>query len=100
MPDRNTRIADELRRGIRRLVAATVALAVAQALVAGYNYRNATQAHNALCTLRGDLQRRVDTTRNYLDTHPHGFAGVSQQAISQSLRNQQRTIDSLEGLNC
>jgi hypothetical protein len=58
------------------------------------------EAHRAICTLRDDLQRRVNDTRGFLATHPNGFAGVDRPTILNSLANQERTIDALRTIHC
>lgn len=55
---------------------------------------------NALCSLRSDLQSRVDTANAFLVTHPHGFAGVSGDSIRTTITGQKRTIAALSGLAC
>lgn len=59
-----------------------------------------TRTANALCTLRGDLQQRVDSSKDFLAKHPAGIPGVPSQTILDSIANQQRTIDALSGLAC
>lgn len=54
----------------------------------------------SLCTLRTDLERRVDASARFLADHPDGIAGISAVAIQQSIENQQRTVDALANLNC
>jgi hypothetical protein len=57
---------------------------------------------DALCTFRTDLEVRVASSRKFLDEHPEGLpkAGISAQQLSQSIRNQDRTVDALRGLDC
>jgi hypothetical protein len=47
----------------------------------------------ALCAFQGDLQRRVDTSRDFLLDNPAGIPGISREDIQQSIDNQQQTID-------
>ena len=54
----------------------------------------------ALCTFRHDLEERVQGSREFLRTHPHGFLGISPAAIRLGINNQQRTIDALSDLKC
>jgi hypothetical protein len=60
----------------------------------------ASDTHRAVCTLRADLVQRVESAQKFLINHPGGFAGVSRKDILISLRNQQRTIKSLESAHC
>jgi len=62
--------------------------------------RQGAQAHDAICVFRADLERRVETTKRYLDTHPDGFAGVPVETIQKSLTDQERTIRSLASIKC
>lgn len=58
-----------------------------------------TQA--ALCTFRGDLQYRVDSSKAFLVTHPHGIRGLAtREQIRNDIANRERTIRSLHGLSC
>jgi ABC-type transporter Mla subunit MlaD len=58
-----------------------------------------TQA--ALCTFRQDLQDRVDSSHEFLVTHPHGIKGLATaKQIQDDIANRQRTIQSLAGLSC
>lgn len=59
-----------------------------------------TRTTNALCTFRGDLSQRVESSKEFLSKHPKGIPGVPVQTILDSLANQQRTIDALSGLSC
>lgn len=54
----------------------------------------------ALCTLRQDLQVRVDATERFLVDHPKGFAGIPAVQLRQSLDGQKRTIAALSSLEC
>lgn len=72
-----------------RLATATASLA-----------RNARTDHKALCTFKGDLQKRIDQSRDFLVQHPKGIPGIPASVITQGIRNQQATQDSLQDLNC
>jgi hypothetical protein len=62
----------------------------------------AVQNQTALCGLRGDLEQRVDSSRNFLREHPGGLPdlGITAAAIREGVRNQSRTIGVLEVLDC
>lgn len=62
--------------------------------------RNATQATQALCALRADLQLRVDESVGFLKTHPTGILGVSAASINNTIDSQRRTIMALSVLAC
>ncbi len=75
---------------------ATLALLVAVVVLTFYAFRT----HDALCTLKGDLQRRHDAGVQYLVDHPEGIAGISAADLQRSLTAQQSTLDSLHSLSC
>ena len=54
----------------------------------------------ALCTLRHDLQTRVDSSERFLVNHPHGFAGISAATIRSGIANELRTIAALSTITC
>lgn len=82
--------------------AATLLLFLAGVALAVFVFLNASQNRAALCNLRGDLERRVQATQDYLDAHPgpEPIPGIPRGALVQQLANQQRTIDSLSNLDC
>lgn len=54
----------------------------------------------ALCSLRGDIQGRVDQAEKFLADHPEGFAGITPATIRQTLKGQKSTVKSLSNLDC
>lgn len=60
----------------------------------------AKSTNDALCTFKNDLQRRADGAREFLRTHPDGFAGLTRTDLQRSIDNQQATLRSLTSLNC
>jgi uncharacterized membrane protein YraQ (UPF0718 family) len=54
----------------------------------------------AVCALRADYRRRVQTTNDFLKEHPEGFAGISAAILKRSNKSAQDTVDSLAGLKC
>lgn len=54
----------------------------------------------ALCSFKGDLQRRVDQGAEILRTHPNGILGIPAATIRVSLVNQQASLKSLSPLVC
>lgn len=104
-------VAGDLQRGLWLLAAATVVLylAVAVAIVLVWRdasskrqdlARQATNTGAALCTLRGDLEQRVEASQRFLREHPKGIPGINAATIQSGIVNQQRTVDALSGLNC
>lgn len=86
------------RQGYRDLWMLIVTILVAWAVIATYTQANET--HRSLCTLRGDLERRVDASIRFLAENPRGIPGVPVRVIQDGVANQQRTIAALRGLNC
>lgn len=92
-------------RSIQRLqryqVGAVIALTISVVLFALiYVVPHVSQASDALCTFRADLQSRVTQTQDYLRLHPEGFPGVSPETMQTSLAGQVRTVASLSSLSC
>jgi hypothetical protein len=55
----------------------------------------------ALCTFRGDLQTRVDGSKEFLKSHPHGLPGLATaNQLQDDINNRSRAIASLRGLSC
>jgi uncharacterized protein involved in exopolysaccharide biosynthesis len=55
----------------------------------------------ALCTFRGDLQTRVDASKEFLKSHPHGLPGLATaNQLQDDINNRSRAIASLRGLSC
>lgn len=56
------------------------------------------QAQSALCTFKSDLQRRVDESIEFLQTHPEPepIPGVPREQFQVSINNQTETISTLD----
>ena len=61
---------------------------------------NQTANTQALCALRADYQKRIDTSRKFLVTHPRGIPGISAGVIRTGIVNSQRTVTALGPLTC
>lgn len=57
-------------------------------------------AKQALCSLKLDLEHRVDQGTAFLRANPNGAFGLTKAQIQASIDNQKRTIDSLSALHC
>lgn len=99
----------EINRKLRLLVIATCVLWVAVVAVSiGVLFvtikvnSESSETKASLCTFRTDLQTRLDATRDILDKNPNAFdgLGIPKAVITQNIRNQQRTVDALRGLDC
>jgi len=55
---------------------------------------------SALCALRTDLERRVAGSKTFLAEHPAGIPGISAKVIRDGIKNQERTIKALSGIDC
>lgn len=84
----------------RIVVMAVIFIAVVIITVGAFSWKSARANHEALCTLRADLQQRVTSGNKFLEDHPNGIAEFPRAAIELNLRNQQRSVDSLSGLSC
>jgi hypothetical protein len=79
---------------------ALIVVAVLSMLTAGFAWHNAQGTNDALCTLRGDFERRVAEGRKFLKENPEGFAGIPAATLEATIHAQERTIESLDGLDC
>ena len=104
MPDsletRGLETATALRKSLRKLVLATVVLYLVIAAIGLKIYLNGRDTTDALCTLRTDLQVRVNSSTNFLIEHPKGIPGITPKMIRDGIDNQQRSINALQGLHC
>lgn len=62
--------------------------------------RDGAEAHEALCELRSDLERRADSLIAFIEAHPQGIPGITRIVLERSLSNQRQTIASLSDLEC
>jgi hypothetical protein len=67
---------------------------------AAYSYTVAEANRKAVCTLRGDLKRRVESGNKFLRANPHGGFGFTPSEIMKSIGDQKRTIKALSGVTC
>jgi hypothetical protein len=111
MPDKDPDIRTAILKAIKTIRTWTIVLFAALCVVTAgglweaYNHRAnlenvAEQTISALCTFRSDLERRVETSVQFLKDNPDGIPGLSAEAIQTSINNQQRTVDALADLPC
>ena len=89
--------------GLRLIRLVLVAIAIGTAMNSAATvllFRASQESGEALCALRLDLERRSVASREYLREHPNGAPGIPAKAIRDGLRNQDRTISALSGINC
>jgi hypothetical protein len=91
LPERD--VGQEIKRALRWLIGLTVVLYVALAVLT-------FQSTASLCALKGDLERRVESSQQFLIDHPNGIPGISAKQIKDGIDNQKRTIRSLRFLLC
>lgn len=93
---------DTILKTLRGLVIATIILYVALASVAGYSYITSNDNRIAVCRLRDDLSRRVDSSKEFLIHHPKGLPrlGVTRTDILKEIHNQERTLNALSVVSC
>ena len=58
------------------------------------------ETQDPLCALRGDLEQRVEGSREFLRKYPEGLLGIPASAIRISLEGQERTVRVLDSLSC
>lgn len=84
---------------------ATIAYLVLVVVLLGGVYRVETLArstHDALCTLRADIEQRADNADRFLREHPGPFPipGVARAELIRSIEANRRTVASLDDLDC
>lgn len=62
--------------------------------------REGQEAHAALCVFKQDLQRRVETSTQFLEDNPGGIPGIPASVLKQSIASQRQTLDALKKLDC
>lgn len=94
-------------KGLKIAIAAFVlSIALFVVVVAGGGYllthksNEGSETHEAICALTADLEDRTESTRNFLEQHPHGIYGIPASTLRESLHNQERTIDALSVVSC
>lgn len=97
-----------VQQAIRRLVIAVVLLFLAGAAigVAGGIYvvgvaHRGDKAYLAACAQKEQLQQTVMSTVRFLEEHPNGFAGIPASTLALTVRNQARSVYTLQSyLDC
>ena len=104
-------IARDLRRSLRLLTVTVLAVAAGLVVVFAVSWRSANDARRslqreevrtnaALCSLRGDLKRRVSTSEAFLVAHPHGIPGITAAQIQSGISSETRSVHALSLLRC
>lgn len=91
-------------RAWRALIVLSLLLSASTFYVTARVYSNlektTDRTNGSLCTLRGDLERRVVDGEQFLASHPAGIPGISAATLRQSIDGQRRTVDALSPLDC
>jgi hypothetical protein len=58
------------------------------------------QALTALCVLRADQDKRIESSEQFLRDYPKGIPGIPIAVIQSSLANSRRTRKALDNLDC
>jgi hypothetical protein len=58
------------------------------------------QALTALCVLRADQDKRIESAEQFLRDYPKGIPGIPIAVIQSSLANSRRTRKALDNLDC
>ena len=92
----------DMRRKLRFLVIATVASYLVAGAIALFAWSVSDTLKTGVCNLREDLQQRIESSREFLEDHPHGAPqlGISAGAIREQIHNQERTRDALDNVRC
>lgn len=91
-----------IRRSFRFLVAATVAVYLALGGIGFYTYSSASANRQAVCNLRGDLERRVESSESFIREHPDAVRklGFTKAQVQKEISNQRRTLSALSVVGC
>lgn len=101
-------VGDQLKAGLKHLTWATLGLFACLLALAAFVFFDAKsrsqsiarESRTALCTFRGDLIQRVQTSEAFLRQHPEGILGIPPRVIQQGIDDQRRTIRALGNLRC
>jgi hypothetical protein len=62
--------------------------------------RETTKINFALCELRYNIERRVQTSEQFLVDHPEGIPGIPKSTIVQGITDQKENLKALTILSC
>lgn len=102
---------NELRKALKLLTAATIAVYIALAGLGVIGWIDASnkrtdieqlaeETNTALCKFRAGLENQVAGSEDFLKENPQGIPGLSAEAIQASIDRQRTTIKSLSDLDC
>jgi hypothetical protein len=107
----NKNVVSPLQKTLKRLSFWTVILYVILATFMTVTYalrtidlnrveRNSDRNTAAFCALSADLERRVKTSKDFLEENPGGIPGISAETIRTSIQNMKATIRALNVVDC
>lgn len=85
---------------LRNLMIATAILYVCLLGAGAYVFIENASTTRAICALRSDLELRTQTSKAFLKDHPKGIPGIPAKQITESIENQERTINALDNVSC
>lgn len=113
MPEKDPDVRLAIEHSIKTLSRWTIILYFAVAAVLGYGILSnratvnaveeaSVRTDKALCSFVADLERRVETTRKYLDKNEGSepIPGITRADLRRSINNQRMTLHSLGALDC
>lgn len=104
-------LADQIQHSLHVLIAATIVLYLMLGGVVAFVYIDsanrradienlAEDTAGALCSVRADLQRRVDNSKQFLLEHPEGIPSIPPAVILKSIADTESTVEALSELEC
>lgn len=100
MVDKSVDIGRSIKRALQFLITATVVLYLGLGGLTYWAWQGQQTNHDALCTFRGDLEKRVANSRDFLKENPEGIPGIPAMTLRTSITNQESTIAALSDLSC
>lgn len=95
-----SKVATEIKRTLRILIATTVVLFLALLGMGIYVYGISRDNTRALCATKLEAQRRVAETEKFIKETPNGIPGLSPAVLQRSLDASKSTVKSLDAVSC
>ena len=62
--------------------------------------QNTGSIQKAVCALRSNVQKRIDTSNQFLKENPSGSGGITPTLLKDSIKRDQNTINALRFVEC